>query len=132
MSRVRTGHGPADWLGDTPGAPVTRAIPALGRSTDDIVALFSGNVGITARGMLHRANALGAVHPRCTGGRRFDVMFVGAREAAEWAIEHPSALCRYRWCFRDVVVALGLIPETGHMDRHVRLARALAQRGGRP
>lgn len=74
------------------------------------------------KGMLHRLQADGAVHPRCRGGRPFLGRTVTAAEAMESATRNSNVLCRYRWCFRAEVEALGINPMVGH---HARITKAV-------
>ena len=132
--KVRTGLTPGAWRDDGPaaasapismggssisapvGPPAHRVRPLLAAPAD-----FSGIVVRNSKGMLHRADAKGFIHPRCRGGHKFVGEQLSEGEAMEWANKHPNALCRYRWCFRSVLESIGIDPETGHVDRHVRL-----------
>lgn len=79
-------------------------------------------VVISKRGKVHRAirDFRGKVvgHPRC----RLDVantrVLGGSAAAFDYEIlRHPFVYCRYSWCFRDLVIELGLDPFVGHNQR---------------
>lgn len=90
---------------------------------------FGPDIVRSNRGVMHRARcADGTVrlHPRCSGGRPSVGELITAEEARRWATGREWTLCRYPWCFREVVRAVGVDPQVGHV------ARAVSRAGLRP
>jgi hypothetical protein len=84
------------------------------------------------RGILHRVT-LGlrgepVLHPRCRAGQPLRGSVLTDAEAIEWATGSEARLCRYRWCFREVLSAAGVDVEVGHVARHVSLGEPRAPR----
>jgi hypothetical protein len=92
------------------------------------VVLRSLRRGVLHRGWRDRAGKLGA-HPRCHAIPPRDVLPKGA-EFWFSNLRDDSRLCRYPWCFRQVVRELGVIPVVGHYSRRLRGKRALARQEG--
>lgn len=80
----------------------------------------------TKRGVMHRAKPGPVVHVRCRGGRPFVGEVLTVDEVRRWATGREWALCRYPWCFRQVLRAAGIDPEVGHY------ARETSRRGMHP
>jgi hypothetical protein len=85
---------------------------------------MSDIVVITGHGKVHKAvlDWRGRVvgHPRCR--LRDDARILGNSTAAYDydLLQHPAMYCRYRWCFRDLLVEMGVDPSTGHVQRYIR------------
>ena len=81
-------------------------------------------VVITGRGKVHKAirDFRGKVvgHPRCHVSADVRVLGTSAASADPDLLAHPFVYCRYRWCFRDELVAMGLDPAVGHTSRPFR------------
>jgi hypothetical protein len=81
------------------------------------------------RGVLHRGYRLDGqirAHARCNVLPPGEVLPKGAESWYE-NLSDASRLCRYPWCFRDLVRELGLIPVVGHESRRLRSRAGFAR-----
>lgn len=112
-------HGPSSaTTGDVEGA--SRIAPVHDQPVKDRVLPpipRTGLVALTSKGLLHRVQVDGAMHARCRGGRTVAHRVISEDEARSLAANASERLCRYRWCFRDDVEALGIDPWVGHVAR---------------
>ena len=77
----------------------------------------SGPIALTSKGMLHRVQIDGRLHPRCSGGQVVTYRVIDGSEAVGLAAGATWRLCRYAWCFREWVESVGIDPEVGHVSR---------------
>jgi hypothetical protein len=82
-------------------------------------------VVLTARGKVHKAmrDFRGKVvgHPRCRLSASTPRILGGSAAAFDYELlRHPYVYCRYRWCFRDLLIEMGIDPFVGHAQREHR------------